>query len=365
MTSQLYQVLCERPEVILYRFVDVFVTGGRLKFNYVTMTSENLPNFLKEFWGEPELMQLVDDVRELSYDEHETNWRVFKACQNAEAIQGSLCLYMNWRMKRSQQAFLGNRTDSPDHRLIKWVTIYALAIGNGSITVHEPYANAVKERSRDGVRQFVLSRMLQSTIDYDRRLLSFTTQGDLSKYIDGYFYVGLSPDETMSYTMISKLLSVETNQIMLVTTKLGECEAATKAGCMVIQVKRPQTPKDRTYQRVKDMSCISLKPKNTPKVDRTKSGSRLKKSRSLNKVDPQRGVSLQSMKATQSSGQLVSGKNGPLTKTSPKKNNSSKTKVESHNNPTPSGSNKNNNEKNQLKENRKNTSKLDQRKISK
>ena len=82
--------LLYKPKVIIYRFVDVLITKGRIKNDYIQYTSENIFEFLNEFWGESELMRLVDAIRDQSYDDRELMPLVpivFKECQNPKAIQ--------------------------------------------------------------------------------------------------------------------------------------------------------------------------------------------------------------------------------------------------------------------------------------
>ena len=79
------------PKVIIYRFIDVLVTSGRLKFDYVNITSDNLASFLAEFWEQNELIELVNELRELSRRDNERTTGVspcvFKTTQAPSMIQ--------------------------------------------------------------------------------------------------------------------------------------------------------------------------------------------------------------------------------------------------------------------------------------
>lgn len=88
--------------------------------------------------------------------------------------------------KNSKKADLGKHTE-PDHRLIKWVVTYSLATGSGTITVHERFVEALKKRHALGIRQFVYSRLASAAVDMERKLLAFTSAGDLTPFIAGYF----------------------------------------------------------------------------------------------------------------------------------------------------------------------------------
>lgn len=79
----------DRPRVILYRFVDVLITEGRIKHNYMTMASENLYDFLNEFWHNRDLKELINDMREQSLEERDRNGGgpvIFKESQPPAAI---------------------------------------------------------------------------------------------------------------------------------------------------------------------------------------------------------------------------------------------------------------------------------------
>ena len=74
-----------------------------------------------------------------------------------------------------------------DNKLIKWVVAYAMSLGTGTITVHERFAEALKRRHEQGIQQFVYSQIASAKVDTERHILSFTSVGDLSPYITGYF----------------------------------------------------------------------------------------------------------------------------------------------------------------------------------
>lgn len=82
-----------KPKVIVYRFVDVIITAGRLKFDYVNITSEYLAKFIDEFYAEPELIQLLTDLRDMSVDDYERTFRrcplIFKSSQTKSAVRVS------------------------------------------------------------------------------------------------------------------------------------------------------------------------------------------------------------------------------------------------------------------------------------
>lgn len=201
-----------RPKAIIYRFLDVFITEGRLKHDYMNIASVHLPTFLEQFFAQKELLDLVEDLRLQSYDEKDKNSSspvIFKSSQTPTAIivsmtrilkifswkhflpQGSVCFYMNWHMKRtSQKADLG-KANEPDNKLIKWVIAYALATGQGKITVHDRFVDALKSRHGEGINQYLYSLHASSNLDTDRKLMAFTSAGDLSAYIDGYFSTDL------------------------------------------------------------------------------------------------------------------------------------------------------------------------------
>ena len=78
----------DQPRVILYRFLDVFITCGRIKQNYMEMASQNLHPFLNEFFLHKDMLDLLDCLREQSYDERERCGCpiVFKATQPPAGI---------------------------------------------------------------------------------------------------------------------------------------------------------------------------------------------------------------------------------------------------------------------------------------
>lgn len=79
------------PRVIIYRFVDVLATEGRMKHDFMTIASGNLQSFLEEFFFQKEVLSLVEDLRMQSYEERERNPNrpspvVFKATQTKAAL---------------------------------------------------------------------------------------------------------------------------------------------------------------------------------------------------------------------------------------------------------------------------------------
>ena len=89
-------------------------------------------------------------------------------------------------MKGNNKADLG-QLHEPGNQLIKWVVAYAMTKGTGTITVHEQFAKALKKRHEEGIKQYVCCQVASSPIDLECRMLSFTSAGDLSPYITGYF----------------------------------------------------------------------------------------------------------------------------------------------------------------------------------
>ncbi|KAH9397021.1 hypothetical protein TYRP_003325 [Tyrophagus putrescentiae] len=271
--------MLERPKAILYRFIDVFITEGRLKFDYMNIASVNLPLFLDEFFNQKELLDLLEDLRQQSYDEREndpTSPVIFKSTQTPAAIIGSVCFYINWRMKRKCKKVDLGRPNGPDYKLIKWVVAHAMAAGRAAITVHERFVEALKKRHGEGIKQYVYSRLASPAIDTEHKLFAFTSAGDLSGYIDGYFSPDfLSPSEQMSYIQLLHCMGgLQPAEVMLVSTSLEECRLAAEAAYKVVKVKRPGEPKNRTFLLVKDMSAMAFIPlKQSEKSEKSSSSS--------------------------------------------------------------------------------------------
>ena len=81
----------DRPRAIIYRFLDVIVTEGRLKHDFMSIASENLQPFLEEFFNHKDMLELIDDLREQSYEERDRYPNlappiVFKPTQTPAAI---------------------------------------------------------------------------------------------------------------------------------------------------------------------------------------------------------------------------------------------------------------------------------------
>ena len=101
--------LFDRPRVIVYRFVDVIITEGRLKFDYMRMASANLHPFLREFYQEREMQDLIVDLRDQSYETRDQNPNigapiVFKGTQTRAAVIVSML--SNKSVQRSNRSTL-------------------------------------------------------------------------------------------------------------------------------------------------------------------------------------------------------------------------------------------------------------------
>lgn len=204
-----------KPKMIIYRFLGVLIQVGRIKADYIQMVYDNLDHFLWQFWGDVDLMRLIDFVRDESYEDKDAcNTSVpivFKEIQCPKAIivssfrdfgfgrfsrtvlfvlQGSISMYILWKCKSSGSPRIGNCRKA-SNQLIRLVVNYSLLIKRGVITIHDRYSHALSRRSRDKIRQVVLSNITVANLNEGKQLLAYTSQGDLTPYIDCFLSTSL------------------------------------------------------------------------------------------------------------------------------------------------------------------------------
>lgn len=176
-----------KPKVIIYRFIDVLISKGRIKDDYIKMVTDNLLPFLHRFWEEPELLQLIDQVRQESYedrDEDPCTPLVFKELQNPKAIIDSIAFYINYKCKKDGRPKIGSGR-KPHNQLIRLVVLCSFVTGRGVITINSNKAEAIKERHKLSIQQFVLSSVPATKYDNEMNyMLAYTTSGDLTPFIE-------------------------------------------------------------------------------------------------------------------------------------------------------------------------------------
>lgn len=176
-----------KPKVIIYRFIDVLISKGRIKDDYIKIVSDNLLPFLRRFWEEPELLQLIDQVRQQSYEDRDDDAStplVFKEIQNPKAIMDSLAFYISYKCKKDGRPQTGTAR-KPHNRLIRLVVLCAFVTGRGVITIHENKAETIKQRHKDNIQQFILSSVTATKYDNEmNHMLAYTSSGDLTPFIE-------------------------------------------------------------------------------------------------------------------------------------------------------------------------------------
>ena len=77
-----------------------------------------------------------------------------------------------------------------------------------------------------------------------REIFGHTTQGDLTHMIDGYFDTSIVGPKTKadSYKRVSDRLKNNTREMLFLSDRVDELDAADKAGCHVFLVDRPGNP---------------------------------------------------------------------------------------------------------------------------
>lgn len=128
----LAEIALERPSAILLRFYEVLSSIKETTKSYIQYAQENLQQFLMKHWGEPQLMEIINRLRDQSYfDRGESPEApiVFKEKQTPKAIQGSIIFYVNWRLQHDGGNDVG-WDGSPHNSLLKFMWFEGYAQGN-------------------------------------------------------------------------------------------------------------------------------------------------------------------------------------------------------------------------------------------
>ncbi|KAJ3086296.1 Enolase-phosphatase E1 [Quaeritorhiza haematococci] len=207
-----------------------------LLFPYITT---HLDTFLKQHWGQPELMKHVGALRVQSLKDQEEGKLdgvvVVKGKSGEEATdeetRESVAKNVRWQMGMDRKigalkAFQG----------YMWRSAYEAGEIKGS--VFEDVVPALERWTKElGCDVYIYS---SGSIPAQKLLFGYSDKGDMLKYFKGHFDTGIGLKvESESYTRIAKEIERDHQNILFLSDNVRELEAATKAGFQVACAFRP------------------------------------------------------------------------------------------------------------------------------
>lgn len=226
-----------KPKLVMYRFLDVIKSKHNLLVEMLRFSRSHLHSFIRRYWEDADLVQLVDQLRETSLEEKGVNEQtpeVFSPPEATEAIQDSILMYVNWKCT-SNRITLGERK-SALQKLLHWVVLEGIIEGKFKVSVDSAKVSTFQHIKGHGIPQLIVSSVLHK-LYADIRLLSKTDQGDLSTLFC-YYDLPIMARHKETYVQLANKLGLAPSDILLVAFSDTECRKAARAGYRVLKIKQ-------------------------------------------------------------------------------------------------------------------------------
>lgn len=209
--------------------------------------AERLEPYLQEHEQEPELQQLLDDVRR--------SWHADTAAAAAGlpfAPEGSVAPYLRWLISVDRKL-----TALKDLQGLIWSDGYACGALQGPLFAD--VAPALRRWKHQGLGLSVYS---SGSVAAQRLLYGHSQAGDLRELFDGWYDTRHgAKQEVSSYAGIAAGLGIAAERILFISDSNAELRAAHAAGLQVLFSRRPgngQAP-DAGFEKIETFSTLQLR----------------------------------------------------------------------------------------------------------
>lgn len=180
-----------KPSVIIYRFLNVIKLKNQLVYEFISFLEANLYQFLRNYWNEPDMIDLIQALRNESMVNSMENSdneppTVFAETQPMSAILDSVIIYVLWKCYKANSVLdVGHQTVALK-RLIHWLIVDGIITGKFKVKIDKKFVNTFKYCYDNQIKQCIISTAVR-IIYGDNRIISFTDHGDLTKFFEEYF----------------------------------------------------------------------------------------------------------------------------------------------------------------------------------
>ncbi|KAI2805383.1 hypothetical protein RDWZM_008668 [Blomia tropicalis] len=235
-----------RPRMIVYRFLDVIKQKHNLVVEILTYVRANLYPFLQKYWDRPELMSMIDGLRNESCDDSQVNDNappIVPARQTPSAIQDSVVLYVAWKCMREHNRLDLGHDSTNLQNLVHWVLLDGIITDQWVVSIDRAFIDTFEHFSLNRVPQLLLSTVTHQLFD-TCRLLSKTNHGDLTRFLN-FLDVPMDTRSKNTYAFIATQFNMASSDILFIAFSDTECKKAARAGFRVAKIKQRNQPVPR------------------------------------------------------------------------------------------------------------------------
>ena len=218
---------------------------GQVLFPYA---AERLETYLNAHGGEPEVLALVEEVREAWKNDTDA-----AGAGLAWSADGSVAPYLRWLIQVDRKL-----TPLKDLQGRIWAAGYADGELKGPL--FPDVAPALHRWWRDGLSLGVYS---SGSVPAQQLLYGHSNAGDLRPLFSHWFdtRIGLK-QQPESYEAITEQMGAEPRKVLFISDAIAELEAAEKAGMAVLFSDRPGNPQREsgTFERITEYSTLQINP---------------------------------------------------------------------------------------------------------
>ena len=246
----------QKPKLIMFRFLDVIKSKHNLTVEILLYARNHLQEFLERHWDKAELVELINELRDKSIEDKIKDNRtpeIFCRSQAMQAVRDSILLFVGFKTVVERNELDLGIDCPPLKKLLDWVVLEGMIDGNFCITIDKLFVDTFKHLETQHVPQLLFSSVTPLLFAPQKRLLTFTDQGDLTSYFKYYDL----PTRTRckdTYLEMASNLKMAPKEILFVAFSETECKKACKAGYRVIKIKQRN---QNAYHKYKSIAIIN------------------------------------------------------------------------------------------------------------
>lgn len=246
-----------KTKAILFSFHGVLSPTNWEEECILPYIKANLANYLQENWNKDNITEIVNNLRQESFDEHFVLENQDSPVISDEDPNDSEDVYL----KKTVNDFiwlLDHKKDNNESlRLEKLVWIEGYDRGNIKTPVFKDVLPSLKSLKEKGFKTAIFS-----SVDSElcHKLFANTTEGDLTPYFDKFYDTNTGDKKDgESYRKIAQDLNVSESDVLFITNFGQEAKISHEKGVQCLLIIRSGNRKIREYYLIKFSSITSLK----------------------------------------------------------------------------------------------------------
>ncbi|XP_074603991.1 enolase-phosphatase E1-like [Brevipalpus obovatus] len=249
-----------KPEAIVFDLQGILRCDDLDTEVFIPYIRSNTKDYLKQYWSDPEIIQIVQNLRTQSIDIHyrrdrddcpvvedeeddETN------ADNFESCLCSLLQFLEWQMTNKQET-----VDA--RKLHKKMILEGLDTREITIPVYEDVQPALNKWTKKfKIKVFVLGSLEEIFMD---KVLARTKAGNLHNWLSGFLDSSFGQlTDSKTFSNVIAALNTKPTKILFITNSGKVAKAAEKCGLSVMLIERPRV-RIREYYTTKFPTVTSL-----------------------------------------------------------------------------------------------------------